>query len=118
MALRIVDNQMSMTRPLDMAGDRARDIRQSGLQTGTIQDINRDTEDTMHTVRDRPEVEESLVRTDSESESGGGGYQPQERKQEAQTESDENKMASERLLSLPVTSRRTEPENRGFDVRV
>ncbi len=117
MAIRIVDNQMTMTKPLDMAADRARDIRQSGLQTGTIHDMNRDTENTMHTIRDKPEVEDALVRTDSESESGGG-QERSEREREDTPETDAKKIASERLLSLPVTSRNAATESRGFDIRV
>ncbi|MDR1692657.1 MAG: hypothetical protein LBR72_04800 [Oscillospiraceae bacterium] len=117
MALRIVDNQMQMTRPLDMAGDRARDIRQSGLQTGTIQDINRDTETVMQTVRDRPEVEEALVRTDAEGSDNTGGQEGREnREEELETPGDLRKAASERLLNLPISGK--DYTSGGFDIKV
>lgn len=118
MALRITDNQMMMTRPPEMASDRVREMRQTGLTTGTLNEIVQDTEDELHTVRDRPEVEEAYVRTDEESENKRGEQQEQQRERgEAPPEDSLQKRASARLLNLPV-SRGSVTEERRFDIRV
>ena len=117
--MRITDN-MAVTRSTEMAADRVRDIRQTGLTSGTLNEIARDTEEDLQSVRDRPEVEGSRVRTDSESESSAGQEQQKQEKEEAPPADEDEKLrrrASERLLNLPVSGNR-ELESKRFDIRV
>jgi hypothetical protein len=118
-----IDSNVAAARSTDMTAAQARNIQQTGLTAGTLREINQDTENNLHTVRDRPEVEGALVRTDAESESPANREQqePKEREETppADEESELSRLASERLLNLPVTKRKdAEVEARRFDIRV
>jgi hypothetical protein len=119
--MRITDNAAMMRTP-ELAGDHARNIRQTGLTAGTLNEIVQDTEEEMQQVRDKDEIEDGRVRADSESDNGTGGEQAQrDRGGEAALDEDEKlrRRASEDLLNLPVTkSKGSETETRRFDVRV
>ena len=120
MSMRINDN-IAITRAADMTAARARDMQQTGLTAGTLREINQDTEDDLQRVRDRPEVEAALVRTDSESGGNGGAQERQRREEEAgpRDDGDLGRRASERLLNLPVSnSKDAEVETKRFDIRV
>jgi hypothetical protein len=118
-----IDNNIAMVRSPDMAAARARDIQQTGLTAGTLREINKDTEDDMHRVQDRPEVEGARVRTDAESENTAGQQQQQQEQKKETPPEDEGselrRLASERLLDLPVNKRKdAELEARRFDIRI
>ena len=112
---------MMMTRPLEMAADRARDVRQTGLTANVLQDINKNTEEEQHRVQNYDEVEKAYVRTDAESEGKSGGQEPRERqrKEKAAGKADLlRRQAAERLLNLPVSNDKHGTEDRRFDMRV
>jgi hypothetical protein len=118
--MRIVDNQLGLLRPPEMTADRAAALRQTGLTTGTLNEMIRDTEDERQSVRDKPEVEGAIVRTDAESESAPEQEAPEKKANEAPPSDEDAELrrrASERLLNLPV-SRGKEPEERRFDIKV
>jgi hypothetical protein len=119
--MRINDN-IAITRSTDMTAARAREMQQSGLNAGTLREINQDTQDEMHTVRERPDVEAALVRTDPESESGGGGQEKPQKKEKPEAPPPEDELqrrASERLLNLPVSrGKDAGGETERFDMRV
>ena len=119
--MRISDN-MAITRATDMTAARARDIQQTGLTAGTLREINRNAEEDLRTVRDRPEVEGAIVRTDAESENNAAQEQAKREREEtppSDEDGDLRRRASEHLLNLPVTKRKdTTVEARRFDIRV
>ncbi|MDR0324701.1 MAG: hypothetical protein LBI19_01230 [Oscillospiraceae bacterium] len=121
MSMRITDN-VAITKSTEMAADRIRDIRQTGLSAGTIHEINQDTEEDLHTVRDKSEVEGAIVRTDSESGNKADQEQKKREKKEAPPGEEGGELqrrASERLLNLPVSSGKdAEVETKRFDIRV
>jgi hypothetical protein len=117
--MRITDNAAMMRTP-ELASDQARNIRQTGLTAGTLNEIIRDTEDDLQQVQDKSEIEDGRVRTDAESESAANQEQPP-REKEDNPPSDEDealrRRAAEDLLNLPVTGKQ-ETESRRFDIRV
>jgi|GEM_PF-2453259 len=117
MSMRINDN-MAVTRSAEMTAERAAAQRQTGLNSGTLNEIRQDADDDLQTVRDRPEVEGATVRDATED---GGGQQEERKKKKAPKgeDSDLRSKASENLLNLPVTSGK-DAENgaRRFDMRV
>ena len=119
MSMRITDN-IAITRSAEMAPDRVRDIRQTGLTAGTLNEINRDTDEDLRTVRDPSEVEGAIVRADSEGGNNAGTEQQTKKEAPPQEEGGElHRRASERLLNLPVSSGKdAEVETKRFDIRV
>jgi hypothetical protein len=109
---------MVSLRTPEMAADRVRDIRQTGLTTGTLNEIAQDAEEDMQQVRDKSEIEDGRVRTDAERESPGEQEKP-ERKEPPPIDEDEElrRRASAQLLNLPVVSK-NETETKRFDIRV
>ncbi len=118
MALRAVDTQMMVTRPLEMTADRARDMRQTGLTANTIQDINRDAASEMRRVQHTPEAEETRLRTGDEggNNAGDAGHKEKEHNDSAPAQIDLSRLASEKLLSVPVNSKNVSKPL--FDMRV
>jgi hypothetical protein len=117
--MRVTDN-MAMMRTPDMAADRARDIRQTGLNTGTLNEIVRDAEEDLEEVRDKPEIEDGRVRTDSESGKEAGQEEAKRKRRPPKKEDEDEQLrrrASEDLLNLPVTKKQ-ETESKRFDIRV
>ncbi|MCL2002668.1 MAG: hypothetical protein FWG72_01530 [Oscillospiraceae bacterium] len=116
--MRVTDN-MAMLRTPELAADRMRDIRQTGLTTGTLNEIVRETDEDLQQVRDKSEIEDGRVRTDSESEKNAGQEQEQRDKDGKTPDSDGElrRRASEELLNLPVTGKK-KLESKRFDIRV
>jgi hypothetical protein len=120
--MRITDSQIATLRNPELTADRVRDIRQTGLTTGTLNEMFQDVEDDLRQVRDKSEIEDGRVRTDSESgNSDGGETAKREREERPPSDEDEElrRRAAEDLLNLPVTkSKDSEVETSRFDVRV
>jgi hypothetical protein len=120
--MRIIDAPMQIARPVEMTAARARDMQQTGLQTGTLNEINRDTEEDLRMVRDKSEIEGKLVRTDDDGGNNAGQEQAKKEQDEAPPATEEEALrrrASDRLLNLPVTKRKdAEVETKRFDIRV
>jgi hypothetical protein len=117
--MRVTDTMATLRTP-EMAADRVRDIRQTGLTAGTLHEIVQDTDESLHMVRDKPEIEDGRVRADSESEKEAGQEEAKrERKEPPPSDEDERlrRRAAEDLINLPVTGKQ-ETEPRRFDIRV
>ena len=119
MSIRPVDNQVAMTRTPEVTADRVRDIRLTGLTTGTLNEIVRDTEEDLRTVKDKSEIEMLRVRADEERKNAAG-QEKKDKDENRSAEEDEGLRcpASELLLNLPVTSRGKELVSKRFDIRV
>lgn len=117
--MRVTDN-MAMLRTPELSGDQARNIRQTGLTPGTLNEIVQDTEEDLQQVREKSEIEDGRVRTDAESESAPNQEQPKREKEEPAPSGGEEELrrrAAEQLLNLPVNAKQ-ETESQRFDIRV
>ena len=112
----VINSQVAIARTTEVTAERARDIRQTGLTSGTLNEIVRDTEEEMRSVRDKAEVESPKVRTDEDGKNNSGQGGGKKKKKPAPGEPGGN-YASSRLLNLPVTNAK-ELESRGFDIKV
>ena len=118
MSVRPVDNQVAMTRTPELAAERLRDIRMTGLTTGTLNEIAKDSEEEMRAVKDKYEVEMLKVRGEDNEESTA----EQEQKEELPPDEDEENLrrqASEQFLNLSVTKdTNKEVVSKRFDITV
>ena len=118
--IRPVESQAAMARTPEMAADRVRDVRMTGLTAGTLNEIAKDKEEELRTVKDKFEIEMLKVRVDEDGKNNAG--QEGQKKDEpapSEEEIERRSLASEKLLNLPVVSKRNKQvESKRFDIRV
>jgi hypothetical protein len=115
--IRPVESQVALARTPEMAADRVRDVRQTGLTAGTLNEITKDKEEDLRTVKDKFELEMLKVRVDEDGKNNSG-QEGRDREGPPPSEDalEQRSLASERLLNLPVVSKQV--ESKRFDIRV
>jgi hypothetical protein len=120
MSVRPVDSQVAITRTPELAAERLRDIRMTGLTTGTLNEIAKDSEEDLRAVKDKYEVEMLKVRGEDNGESTSGQEKKENEEIPPEDEEEElRRLASERFLSLSVMKdKNKEVVSKRFDITV
>ena len=105
MALRIVDAQMMIAKPAELAGSQAHAQRHGGVNLNMAREVDSDTQKDMNRTQAALPADGARVNPDADGGGGGGYYgqapdQPQQEEIPGQLELKD--IIAKKMLSLPV----------------
>jgi len=105
--LKIVDTQMMLQRPGELAGDRAREIQRAGMNVNMANEVAKAAQEDKTRVQEMDHAEASRLHTEEDGRGNGSQEgqegRPRPRKQASRAAKDAlAQHASRKLLDLPV----------------